>query len=85
MATNEKITVERKPWPTDNNPFTLDNVPLEFKTKGRLIPEWQMDEYGLCGILPYENAKKSDRKDNITLVPMGAARLRITAFPYTEE
>ena len=85
LATHSPITIERKPWPADNNPFTLENTPLVFKAKGRLIPEWTIDEYGLCGVLPYENSKKSDQQDNILLVPMGAARLRITAFPYTEE
>jgi len=81
LMANLPITVERKAWPADNNPFTITNVPLEFKAKGRIVPEWMIDEYGLCGVLPYENAKKSDKIDDIKLVPMGAARLRITAFP----
>lgn len=81
LMANLPITVERKAWPADNNPFTITNVPLEFKAKGRIVPEWMIDEYGLCGVLPYENAKKSDKTDEIKLVPMGAARLRITAFP----
>ncbi len=63
------------------NPFSLSTVPLTFKAKGRIVPSWKIDEYGLCGILPYENAKKSDSEDVIELVPMGAARLRISAFP----
>lgn len=81
---NSPISVQRKEWPFDNNPFTLTNVPLEFKAKGRLIPEWKIDEYGLCGVLPYEDAPKADTLDEITLVPMGAARLRIASFPTTE-
>lgn len=63
------------------NPFSLSTVPLEFKAKGRLVPSWKIDRYGLCDVLPYENAKKSDREDDIELVPMGAARLRISSFP----
>ena len=84
LQLNSPISVQRKEWPFDNNPFTLANVPLEFKAKGRLIPEWKIDEYGLCGVLPYENAPKADTLDEITLVPMGAARLRIASFPTTE-
>ena len=38
-------------------------------------------ETGLCGVLPSETAERSDEVENITLVPMGAARLRISAFP----
>ena len=30
-------------------------------------------------------ALKSEQLDDITLVPMGAARLRISAFPYTDK
>ncbi|WP_455639486.1 beta-L-arabinofuranosidase domain-containing protein [Parabacteroides sp.] len=78
------ITVLRKEWPFDNNPFTLTNVPLEFKAKGRLVPDWKVDEYGLCGVLPYEDARKVETVDDITLVPMGAARLRISSFPTTK-
>lgn len=81
LVTSLPIQIKRKNWPADNNPFTLGNVPLEFKAKGRIVPGWIIDEYGLCGVLPYENARKSDRIDEITLVPMGAARLRISAFP----
>lgn len=84
LLSDSPITIERKEWPSDNNPFTLAGVPIEFKAKGRLVPSWQIDKYGLCDVLPYENAKKSDQTDDITLVPMGAARLRITSFPTVE-
>lgn len=84
LQTSAPITVERKEWPFNNNPFTLTTVPLEFKAKGRLIPEWKVDEYGLCGVLPYEDARKAEVVDEITLIPMGAARLRIASFPTTE-
>ena len=85
LALSSPFRMEKKALPSDANPFTLKNVPLRWKAQGRLVPEWQLDEYGLCGVLPYENAKKSDRLDEIILVPMGAARLRITAFPYTTD
>lgn len=84
LLANSPITVHRKEWPFDNNPFTLMNIPLEFKAKGRLIPDWKVDEYGLCGVLPYENAPKAETVDEITLVPMGAARLRIASFPVAK-
>lgn len=84
LAVNSPITIERSAWPSDNNPFTVASVPLKFKGKGRIVPEWKIDEYGLCGVLPYENAEKSANLEEITLIPMGAARLRITAFPATE-
>jgi hypothetical protein len=85
LAINSPIRLEKKALPLDANPFTLENVPLRWKAKGRLVPGWTLDEYGLCAVLPYEDAKKSGQLDDITLVPMGAARLRITAFPYTDK
>jgi len=85
LSIDSPISIERKDWPANNNPFTLETVPLEFKAKGRLVPEWSIDEYGLCAVLPYEYASKSERLEDIKLVPMGAARLRIASFPTTEK
>lgn len=81
LATDAEITPVFGQWPADDNPFTLEGCPLHFKAKGRIVPSWGIDCYGLTGVLPYENAPKSDSLDDITLVPMGAARLRISAFP----
>ena len=79
------IEVVKKPWPADNFPFTLESVPLEFKAKGRQVPSWTLDVTKLCGVLPDECAPKAATLDDITLVPMGAARLRISAFPTTDK
>lgn len=75
------IEIIKKPWPADNYPFTLQSVPFEFKAKGVKIPSWTIDENGLCGVLPDAKAERSKDVETITLVPMGAARLRISAFP----
>ena len=76
--------VIHKAWPADNFPFTEENVPLEVKATGRQVPSWKIDATGLCGVLPEENAVRKGKED-ITLIPMGAARLRISAFPNTKE
>lgn len=76
--------VIHKEWPSDNMPFTLQSVPLEVQATGRQIPSWTLDETGLCGVLPSENATKG-KKEPVTLIPMGAARLRISAFPSSIE
>ncbi len=78
------ITIQRREWPADDNPFTLQSVPLEFSAKGRLIPAWTIDEYGLTGVMPGPWAERSDTVSDIKLVPMGAARLRISLFPPAE-
>lgn len=63
------------------NPFTLQNVPLTFTAKAHAVPSWKIDQYGLCGVLPDEWDKRDSQEVEVELVPMGAARLRITAFP----
>jgi hypothetical protein len=78
------IEIIRKSWPKDNSPFTNDNAPIELKVKGKQIPGWTIDQYGLCAVLPQSPAKSEQPVSQLTLVPMGGARLRISAFPTTE-
>lgn len=72
---------ERKDLKPGVNPFTQADIPLVFEAYGRQIPDWKIDEYKLCGVLPDEDAVKSDTSEKLELIPMGAARLRISAFP----
>jgi hypothetical protein len=78
---DKMFAVVKKPWPTDNFPFTQSAVPLELKSKGRLVPGWSIDQYGLCAELPQSPVQTTEPVTDITLIPMGAARLRISAFP----
>jgi Beta-L-arabinofuranosidase, GH127 catalytic domain/Beta-L-arabinofuranosidase, GH127 middle domain len=75
------FTVERGPWPEDDFPFTLRAAPVRLRASGRRIPEWQLDRYGLCAELQASPVHSDEPDETIELVPMGAARLRITAFP----
>lgn len=77
--------IVRKPWPADNNPFTNENAPLELKAAGVKIPQWGVDQYGLAGVLPQSPLSVRGKKENLTLVPMGGARLRISAFPVIKQ
>jgi hypothetical protein len=81
----KSFVVSRKPWPKDNFPFTVAAVPVEIKTTGRKIPSWTMDQYGLCAEVPVSPVTTSEPEQTITLIPMGAARLRITAFPIAKK
>lgn len=78
------FTVVRKSWPKDSNPFTLDGAPIILKAKGKQIPSWTIDQYGLCGLLPQSPVTTTGPVTELTLVPMGAARLRIAAFPVVQ-
>lgn len=76
-----EFSVVKKEWPADDFPFTLENVPLEFTAKGVQIPSWGYDETGMTDLLPTKYAERSNTDTPLTLVPMGAARLRIAVFP----
>lgn len=76
----EGMSVERLPWPENDYPFSHESVPLRVKARGARVEGWGQDATGLCQILPDASARRGALED-ITLIPMGAARLRISAFP----
>jgi len=78
---SDQFKLIRKPWPANNFPFTQETVPFLVKAKGKMIPEWTLDKYGLCDVLPESPVATSTKEENIDLIPMGAAKLRITSFP----
>jgi len=80
----KSFTVVKKSWPADNNPFTNTNAPIELKAKGKAISSWGIDQYGLCAVLPQSPVTTSAPATDLTLVPMGGARLRISAFPVVK-
>ena len=82
LPLEDNFVVVKKEWPADNFPFTSQQVPIEIKAKGKKLVTWKIDQYGLCSELPImENRKFESKTEDITLIPMGAARLRISAFP----
>lgn len=77
----ESFKVEKRPWPQDDYPFTADNVPLELIGNAKQIPQWTLDNYGLCATLQASPVHSSEPVQRVSLIPMGAARLRISSFP----
>jgi len=78
-ASSFRIT--RQPWPKDDYPFTSDAAPLSMTVKAKRIPEWTLDRYGLCAPLQASPAFSTQPTETVTLIPMGAARLRVASFP----
>jgi hypothetical protein len=64
-------------------PFTRD-VGVKLTAKARRIPEWTLDKRGLVKEIPAGPFKNSEKLEEITLIPMGCCRLRITAFPVID-
>ena len=70
-------------WPANNFPFTVADAPISMEVKARRIPEWTLDRFGLCGVLQSSPVWSDQPVETVSLIPMGAARLRISAFPVT--
>ena len=62
-------------------PFVADLMPIRLSVEARKIPAWQLDRLNMVGKLQPSPARSDESVESITLVPMGAARLRIAAFP----
>jgi hypothetical protein len=77
----DSFEVVRKTWPGDEMPFTHAGVPIELKATAKRIPQWQLDEFGLVAELQDSPVRSDEPEEQVTLIPMGAARLRISAFP----
>lgn len=75
------FSIKENTWPHDNFPFTLESTPIELEVDAKRIPEWKIDEYGLVGELQDSPLWSDEPVEKISLLPMGAARLRISAFP----
>jgi hypothetical protein len=77
----KSFKVTKKPGPLPNQPFTPETAPIELRAKARRVPAWKPDVQGLVGKLQPSPVKSQEAVETVTLIPMGAARLRITAFP----
>jgi hypothetical protein len=86
LVLNEKpseksFKVKKGKWPENDFPFTPDAAPITMTVKAKQIPEWQLDRNGLCAVLQDSPVWSDQPAKTVTLIPMGAARLRISAFP----
>lgn len=80
-ALEESLVVEHRDWPSSNFPFTLQDTPIKIAATAKRIPQWKIDRFGLCAVLQDSPVRSSEPVETVSLVPMGAARLRISAFP----
>jgi DUF1680 family protein len=75
------LTVVEKDWPADDRPFAPGAAPIELRGAGRRIDAWQLDATGLVGPLQESPVRSAAPVEDVILIPMGAARLRIASFP----
>ncbi|MEV6487166.1 RICIN domain-containing protein [Actinoplanes sp. NPDC051633] len=63
------------------DPFTPANAPIRITTGARRIKAWTADVDEIVTPLQDSPTPSSEPLETVTLIPMGAARLRITSFP----
>jgi hypothetical protein len=80
-APEKSFTVVHKTGPLPAQPFTPDAAPISLKAKARKIPNWQLDRLNLVDKLQPSPVQSDAPVEDVTLIPMGAARLRIAMFP----
>lgn len=76
--------VHRRPGPVPDQPFTPESAPLTLTAKARRIREWKL-QGTMVGLLQDSPARSTEPVEEITLIPMGCARLRISAFPTVSD
>jgi hypothetical protein len=74
----QKLSVEE--LPLGASAFALAETPLKLQVKARKLPSWLAVD-GVADPVPQSPVHSSEPEETITLVPYGAAKLRITAFP----
>ncbi len=62
-------------------PFAPEETPSSIRARARKVEEWKLEPDGLVGQIQRSPVRTSAPVEEVTLIPMGAARLRIASFP----
>ena len=79
-----KFAVVKADWPADDQPFRNEASPIKLTATARGIPNWTLDAHGAVNEVIQQPVRSAAPEETVTLIPMGAARLRISAFPVID-
>jgi hypothetical protein len=65
-------------------PLTPEAAPIVLQAQARRLPGWTMDGR-MAGRLPASPAAGEGPVDDVALIPMGCARLRVSVFPVVRD
>jgi hypothetical protein len=80
-APQPSIGVETSP--PASQPWTQDGSGLALRIPAKRIPQWSAVN-GMSGPVPRPLVRSTEPTDEITLIPYGCARLRISMFPRVD-
>jgi len=81
---NVAASVRVTETPVAAGPFTRKGAPVKLEVTGKKLPGWFAED-GVANPVPPSPVKSAEPEEKVTLIPYGAAKLRITAFPALEE
>ena len=74
---SEKTAIALQPW-------TLENAPIEMKVWAKQIPQWKLENETVSE-LQVSPIRSKEPAQEITLIPLGCARLRMACLPVMGE
>jgi hypothetical protein len=77
---NPAASFEVREQPIPRQPFDTSDPPVALLAKGRRLPQWAIVDNSAAAP-PASPATSALEDEAVTLIPYGAARLRITSFP----
>ena len=78
--TQSVAAIGAKETAVGKRPFAVKETPVTIEVEARKIPAWRAVD-GVADPVPQSPVSSEEPLEKITLVPYGAAKLRITAFP----
>ncbi|MBN2487149.1 MAG: glycoside hydrolase family 127 protein [Bacteroidales bacterium] len=77
----ESFTVEKSEL--SGNPFSPETTPVKLKVKAKKLPGWGLTANGVhAAEPPYSPVISAETEEEITLIPFGSERIRLTYFPF---
>ena len=77
----QSFTVTQQSGALASDPFTQQTVPITMQVQAQPITNWLADNQNVITTLQDSPVLSSEPAQTVTLIPMGAARLRISSFP----
>jgi hypothetical protein len=81
----QTIKVVERDWPADDQPFRAESAPIELRADARIIPNWVENYWGTVDRLQPSPVKVDTKTETVAMIPMGAARLRMSALPVISD